>query len=118
MLEEQEYLRSTTYDFSVFAQASARFPDLKKIEMKSEYEPPSEHMVRGYADTLAIAGLMIDGRALGSLFLALTALPLNLQELKARRVQWSFFNPAPRDLNLYRPVFSHLRHLDLTLKAK
>jgi hypothetical protein len=127
MLEEQEYLQRTKYDFSVFAQALARFPGLKKIEMTSEYAPPSEHMVRAYADTLAIAGLMIDGgesddeevgvRALGSLFLALTALPLNLQELKARRVHWSFFNPAPKDLNLYRPVFSHLRHLDLILEA-
>ena len=79
MLDEQLYMKKISYDVSVFTQALARFPVLKRLEMCSEYGMPSETLARAYENTLAVPGLMLDGgeisdyeeqtgtRALGSL---------------------------------------------------
>ena len=128
MLEEQRYMLKTSFDTCAFTQALARFPLLKQIEMGTEYAPPSLPMIRAYAPSLAIPGLMLDGgdlmddeepgvRGLTSLVLAISAMPGKLESLNAHRIHWSFFNPAPRSLNFSRQAFTHLRHLDLVLEA-
>jgi hypothetical protein len=127
MLEEQLYMKKISYDVSVFTQALARFPVLKRLEMCSEYGMPSETLARAYENTLAVPGLMLDGgeisdyeeqtgtRALGSLLLAAAAMPSRLETLIAHRIHWSFFNPAPL-ADLHLPAFVQLRHLDLVLE--
>jgi hypothetical protein len=128
MLDEQLYIRKISYDVSVLTQVLARFPVLKRLEMCSEYGPPSETLARAYENTLAVPGLMLDSRetsdyedevgtrALGSLVLAAATMPSQLETLIAHRLHWSFFNPVPL-ADLYLPALTQLRKLDLVLDS-
>jgi hypothetical protein len=55
--------------------------------------------------------------ALNSMLLAASAMPTRLERRNAHRVHWSFFNPPPTSINIHRPVFTYLRHLDLILDS-
>jgi hypothetical protein len=127
MYEEQEYMRDAKYEFTVFAQALANFPNLKNIQATSDLDFWSEQLRRAYANTFAIRGFMLEGedveektgvRALSCVAQAISGLPTRIESLRVRRVHWSFFNPAPKGLNLRRHLFTHLRHVDLIVEAE
>jgi len=125
-LDEQRYIKKTSYDVSVFTQAFARFPLLKRIEVSSEYNEPSEILKRAYEGTMAVSGLMLDGgemneddetgtRALMTVLLAAAGMEPGLEYLNAHRIHWSFFSAKP--LPLHIPAYRNLRHLDLEFEA-
>ena len=126
--EEQAYMKKIHQDMCVLSQCFARFPILKSLELSSDYDPPTEEMARMLADTYAVEGNMLDGEnmtdddevgvaALTTLLSAASGMQKKLDSLTAHRVHWSFFNAAPKGMNFYRPAFTYLRHLNLTLEA-
>lgn len=126
--EEQAYIKKIHQDLCVLSQCFARFPILKSLELSSDYDTPTEEMARMLADTYAVEGNMLDGEnmtdddevgvaALTALLSAASGMQKKLDSLTAHRVHWSFFNAAPKGMNFYRPVFTYLRHLNLTLEA-
>jgi hypothetical protein len=131
LLQAQEYMKKTQYDISVLSQAFTRFPVLKSLHISSEFgthERASEEMYHAFGGSLAIPGMMLEGgevdddeqvgvRALNSVLLSASGIPKKLENLKAHRVHWSFFNPPPAAINLHQQIFTYLRHLDLTLEA-
>lgn len=127
MLDEQQYIKKTGYDVSVFSQALVRLPALKRAEVISEYKNRSEALERAYEATMAVSGFLLECgelsdegnltriRALRTVLLATTGMQSGLEDLHVHLIHWSFFSSAP--LSLHFPAYVNLRHLDLEFEA-
>jgi len=128
LLEEQQYMKKTQQDMCILSQCLTRFPVLKSLVIAADFEPPTEELERMLEDTLAVPGNMLNGgdmteedevgvRAMTTLLSAASGMQKKLANLNVHRVHWSFFSSAPKGINFYRPIFTYLRQLSMSLEA-